>query len=110
MTHTPTPWVYDEVCRSVLSVLSDPNNEFYNYDPYSDTEIEFTFICDFHNHPNKENNAAFIVKAVNCHDELLKALEGLANAYSFLPEAVTGEGTWHNHAMVVISKAKGESC
>ena len=61
----------------------------------------------------REANAAFIVKAVNCHDELVEALENLQKQ---LKEHVKFDVKKHYSLMVVdalatktLKKAKGES-
>lgn len=51
MTHTPTPWDVD-----IMGYLRGPSNE---------------------NILEVKENAAFIVKAVNCHEELLAACKSI---------------------------------
>ena len=62
--HTPTPWTVwklapdsDELERSIVTTQSG--------------DIEVTGIV------NLDADAAFIVKAANCHDDLVRALEDL---------------------------------
>ena len=61
MSHTPTPWLY----------LNSP----YVFD----SERNCIAVVDTDNASEKrmEANAAFIVKAVNAHDELVAVLKGL---------------------------------
>ena len=51
-------------------------------------------------------NAAFIVKACNCHDELVGALE---DVLSCLAEPFVMKGKAKEYAQAAIAKAKGES-
>lgn len=62
MSHTPTPWVHD---RQSDCILDNGGNVIVS--PY---ESE-------HNIDNDTANAAFIVKAVNAHDDLVAALKAL---------------------------------
>lgn len=63
--HTPTPWYFSPIS---CDVWANPG---------------FT-ICEVypsgHETEEKKANAEFIVRAVNCHDELVEALQRLRNA------------------------------
>ena len=76
MEHTKTPWGYwPECCREGGMITS---NE-YGCHVAAPTLYE--------NHPAlTKANAAFIVKACNCHDELLEACKNAQNQIIYLHE------------------------
>jgi len=61
--HTPLPWVKNDLAR----IESEKEHGWVN---------DGWIICDCDG-PDGEHNAAFIVRAVNSHDELLAALKEL---------------------------------
>lgn len=63
MKHTPTPWKIEVV--EGLSI----------YGP------EGLLLADLKGNHQTKANAAFIVKAVNCHEEMLTALRSVRNEY-----------------------------
>jgi len=89
MTHTKTPW---EVCHDGLSIC-EPDGHLLSTQVEGLTEKE------------ARANAAFIVRAANCHDELVAALQTLVDA---LPE----DGEWGHFldikqaAIAALAKAK----
>jgi len=81
VSHTPTPWAMNAIyTKGVLS--------HWGINGVCETGDQFTSgrIVDVprnapnHDGPTQEANAAFIVKAVNCHEELLAACKACANA------------------------------
>lgn len=97
--HTPTPW----------KVMADPDNAGKH--PFHDRrwivsgnpEIEFghdprphnwsirngSLICEMRD--SAENNAAFIVRAANCHEELLAALKDILGQVDHGDFQINGE-------------------
>lgn len=65
--HTPTPW---KVEKSETYSLSEHGKSF-NYSLVSESDFERIAIVGKH----KEANAAFIVRAVNAHGELISLLK-----------------------------------
>ncbi|MEY9676062.1 hypothetical protein ABIE93_005996 [Bradyrhizobium elkanii] len=81
--HTPTPWTVDKVHFSGECHLHGPNGE----------EFALLYVSDGADDPEPypaEANAAFIVKAVNNHGALVKALTDLSNMYSHAWDSVDG--------------------
>lgn len=100
--HTPTPWVYESQGTSTGIYAK---NAGYGMD---------NNIVRVFDNPSKqigEANAAFIVKAVNCHAELVKALKELMDAcykadlHEELSEFV--DGSLLDAAEKALAKAKG---
>lgn len=84
----------------------------------SDNKFEITeidndsIICatDFIDIPKKiyKANARLIVKAVNCHDELVEALKGVVRAIEYL-NGTTKHSILYNNAKQALSKTESES-
>lgn len=80
--HTPTPWATE---------YRKGQNSFYGQDIYEAATGETiataawypVALSDTHTTTNREANAAFIVKAVNCHDDLVAALEEARSAVEY---------------------------
>jgi hypothetical protein len=68
MNHTPTPWILYER-KNGPDILANGGDEL--------------IVEGGHAGQDWEANAAFIVRAVNAHDNLLFALKGLRNAIVF---------------------------
>lgn len=62
--HTPTPW--KTMCFSMSPKVLEIRSE-----------IGGPWIAEINLTGNHRENAAFIVRAVNCHDEMLETLKGL---------------------------------
>lgn len=79
--HTSTPWqlLHDFTEEGRLTIIGNVDGEFgqdgatYHYEVVARCMDEFDEA-----RPNAHDNAARIVRAVNCHDDLLDALNGLA--------------------------------
>lgn len=71
--HTPTPWV------CYLSTVYKPERD--DLDSSLDAIDQEKIVCSVINTPD----AAFIVKAVNCHEELLTALKMAIDRPKVLP-------------------------
>ena len=67
--HTPTPWKY--------RTEGKPHNSHYAFEITMEKKNHVIAVIDRETptNPEDEANAAFIVKAVNCHDDLVKSLE-----------------------------------
>ena len=101
--HTKTPWYYKDestICDYFGRPVANPGG-FRNGHPECRDE--------------NAANAAFIVRACNCHDELLEALEAFMHDEGcFCEAAFAGPGTIVRHsdeciaACSAIAKARGE--
>ena len=88
--HTPLPW-------KIGSTRADG----YNFTTIVNEKKAYIATVDIE---NETENAAFIVRAVNNHYQLIEALEALVNADSYELDQMAIKG-----ARAAISKAKGES-
>ena len=91
--HTPLPWtaeVHHIVSRDTDGIARNNDN---------------SSVAVAHG-PDKESNAAFIVRACNAHDELVAALESALKTAEFEGAAPR---PWHFAARAAITKAKGEA-
>lgn len=70
--HTPAPW------KSFDKTLPDASTDFPCTVITASNGCPLAYVG---NHAGYKANAAFIIKAVNCHDELLAALKGLTDKY-----------------------------
>lgn len=69
---TPIPWVVDQVNREYIATMCDGVYEYIGkIDPGDFSSVRRPY-------DECAANAAFIVRAVNCHDELVAALIGLS--------------------------------
>jgi len=99
--HTPTPWKTEQGyhgCYRIVRIGADKNEG-----DITDTCMDDVYIS--------EPDAAFIVRACNCHDELVDALESaLRNVISLGTSGVGGMDDWPQvkHYRAVLAKAKGE--
>ena len=106
-THTPLPWVYDETCHAIWS---DEKGVFDSLDELHG-DVELVMVCEGLKNPN---DAAFIVRACNAHDELVAALENLREDFRMLQS-----GEWKPNedsvqasldiANAALAKARGEA-
>lgn len=77
MKHTKTPWFTEEHESSNFPGCSFDGRDWFKY---IDTgKIKYCTVARVHGAIKEEacSNAEFIVKAVNCHDELVLALESV---------------------------------
>jgi hypothetical protein len=104
MNHTPTPWTakgYDVRAGQAGRMIAYTG-------PHHTPDDQYPKGCKLED----EANAAFIVKAVNCHDELVEALENCLSAFE--THYVAGEklsdiySARIERARAAIAKAKGE--
>ncbi len=82
--HTPTPWFIERINKqapSIVHIVSRKGGTISD-------EVASVYCADAGS--EQEANAKFIVKAVNCHDELLAALK----EYQRLYEEVQPAGGW----------------
>ena len=96
--HTPTPWMV--AADGYISQKVKPDAEG---NPEGQT------IALMHNFSAKYANAAYIVKAVNCHDELVEAVDNLLDLLDetigpFKEEDILPNGTI-DHARKIAEKA-----
>lgn len=124
--HTPTPWYY---APAMQTGLTRPYEKFdiYHVTPPDrnnsygvDTGSRKVFLGMIRSRPSKsetEANAAFIVRAVNSHDALVEALEGLrswaAEAQKRLPVETWADLESHGTVQILdataaLALAKGE--
>jgi hypothetical protein len=74
MTHTPTPWVaLPTAFNEGFTISAQPSPVLRGFTK------QIAFVGDKADEETKAN-AAFIVKAVNAHDELVAALKGCLDA------------------------------
>lgn len=73
--HTPTPWHYVENKRLGLMQICDTI-----YHNKGETSLITSINTNDPHLHNAQANAAYIVKAVNCHEQLVEALKALRNA------------------------------
>ena len=64
--HTPGPWHYQQNTDAYTHIVRD-------------SEERYVCGCSQDSKGNAKANAAFIVRACNCHEELLQALQELLN-------------------------------
>ena len=106
--HTKTPWEIDFANPEMV------------YTEYVDSDGASTYICDCDSDilPQKEYeaNAAFIVRACNCHDSLINACEALIKYHLDWLESDYTQGFIDNfkdsvlykQTIETIAKARGE--
>lgn len=103
--HTPTPWK--------IGQRSTHDNTIAITSTHAISESKQQEICRVSPAPfyddNQETNAAFIVRAANCHDELVKALNALLRCPDLTLENLERETLDAiNEAKQALAKAKGE--
>ena len=104
MNHTPTPWGY----------TYDGSSE-WSIGPAADPQSNPVMSIWSRNDDRARANAAFIVRAVNCHDELIDACRDALHALEVTnPEALQGSRSQarirlmaKRELRVVIAKAEG---
>lgn len=77
--HTPTPWIEGIRDDSKPKAMIDPTfqGNYINIDPGNGGN-GVSAVCQVIG-PDREANATFIVRAANCHEELLLAVKGFRN-------------------------------
>lgn len=119
--HTPRPWKYEPEDMTIRTMDFKSNAGMADYRGVVIAELDAPNWrqCRPDSIPEKEANGAFIVKACNCHDDLLAALTRLtekverANSIQhsgggIMPEDWSELYTLQNEARAAIAKAKGE--
>ena len=89
--HTPTPWAVNGI-----------ENKRYRIDSLSTERVGIDFLANPIGHILKEEDAAFIVRAVNSHEALIK----VAELASDLP-CVKPDSCLHCDAIQAIAQAEG---
>lgn len=105
--HTKTPWVTEQIDADSVYIMPSPDNE-QRRRPI--TEIVTGWYGDSGDYiKDAENaaNAAFIVRAVNSHAELLEALEAAQIALAGFEDGNNCAWLARNKAIAAIAKAKG---
>lgn len=102
MTITPLPWSRERDTR-----FSHDNSAGIR-----DAKGMFVATVLDHNRSDRdqevEDTADFVVRACNSHDELVRVLQGLLDAYSISgPEQTIPTRVWWNDAREILAKAKG---
>jgi hypothetical protein len=98
-THTPTPWELGSVttvCLHTDEMIESPTDGFVAAGDDCDIEVKGT---------NAPANAAFIVRAVNAHDDLVKALEEIA-AWAELPKTTVSRAAIGDKARAALRLAE----
>lgn len=95
--HTPAPW--EETSRDIISYIG--GESIYIARAFSNGEPQLGWTNPGCSSIEAKANARFIVKAVNCHDELLAFAELVAAGH------LTRQG-FVDAAQRVVAKAKGE--
>ena len=98
MKHTPIPWTakgYDVRAGGRMVAYTGPHHT---------PDDQYPKGCKLED----EANAEFIVKAVNCHDELVEALESLLGYEDDPPPPGTYGYVIYANARAALAKAKGE--
>lgn len=72
-THTPTPWMVRPDSREIWSAMLSESNRMV-------AQVAAAPFAPYPTSAEGNANAAFIVRAVNAHDDLVKALEEAADA------------------------------
>lgn len=85
--HTPTPWKIEESYVGARYMVRSAHGD----------ETAMT---------RYREDAAFIVRAVNCHEELVEALKGAVRAIEYL-SGTTKHGLIYEAAKQAIAKAEG---
>ena len=103
MTHTPTPWT---AAPSHCSILGNPQREGYD-DKAVIADFEPDDRCAAPEN-QQEDNRALALRAVNCHEELVTALEDGISRAEFLkaehPEKDTIMDAWLIEARAALAK------
>lgn len=81
MTHTPTPWTVHTVAAGLDAPENDPDIGTWVV-PNDAEQFGLNWIAKMV-HKNEPANAALIVRAVNCHEELVAALEIIEDLLGF---------------------------
>lgn len=92
--HTPTPWEVNPRHKLIVQVIDD--------EEYGRTIAECGYGSSLD--ADHEANAAFIVKAVNCHDDLVSALQNLIDRDLIKDK----DGDHMQEILDILNKAKGE--
>ena len=105
--HTPTPWYISETrLKTTIEIYIDG----WGY-TLADCDASHSSLADKVGIEEVEANAAFIVKAVNCHDELLKALEGMLQIFLDVDDSADFENMKTvKAARAAIAKAESNPC
>lgn len=99
-THTPTPWGVDEIAedeagQETLGIYAEEGGYVCGIHCGSDTQID----------EQDQANVAFIVKAVNCHDELVKLLKEIHFAVERGDtDQYSSSGDWFNEVTRLLAK------
>lgn len=99
--HTPLPWA---LSNSDLTILANPERPGYD-DCCIIADLEATDFCAVPD-DQAEANAALIVRAVNCHDDLLAALETLYERMTDGRRGMTEDQLAENADLVSTAVAK----
>lgn len=88
--HTPTPWLLGQDGKMNYTIYANEHN------PIAVTQSAVESAAS----GRSFRNAAFIVKAVNCHDDLVLALKNAMREASYLEDR-----GWKHHALEALAKA-----
>lgn len=99
--HTPTPWMVSEGEKYPQTIF--PANEHGG--PRALCSI--AWVSSWNNTANDAANAKFIIRSVNCHDELVNCLENLLK-YIDDHDWRINSGRRHHKARAILVKSRGE--
>lgn len=99
-THTQTPW--KKLGRDIAIDLSDDKSVTANFAEVATTAVGHWTVAE------ADANAAFIVKAVNAHEELLDVANGLMDILRSVPRKYISNGQYHFFADATNAIAKAE--
>lgn len=102
-THTPAPWVVSESEKKCLAIF--PGNEHGR--PRALCSI--AWVQSWNDTADDAANAAFICRAVNCHDELLDVLVRVMKEIEHGGASGTALRAMTEDAHAAIAKARGQS-
>lgn len=105
-THTPTPWCIsygqDQKTGEVAEYVSAEGRNMHGI------KLATPWVEDaWDEDPEAKANARFIVKAVNSHDELVAALEGLVTPDNSLPLTANAYDNAIDNARQALATARG---
>jgi len=93
MKHTPTPWLVNVWTTGRRTIETD-------------NRLVIAEIHQTHKDKERTANAEFIVRACNCHDELLEACQYLVDAFATVAQGSL-EQKGISRALQILAKIKG---
>lgn len=108
--HTPTPWFYDEGGFSKGGTVRQSSDQrtgsYIRAQRDSGAHPAVCKMLKIHGYEQNQANAAFIVRAVNAHQELLGVLKAIAG-YTSMPNSPEGRDLT-KRLLEAIAKSEGK--